>query len=351
VGKEAAAQRAFPGEQWETLEAPAAAGWSAEKLAEARGAARGAGSTAMMVIHHGRIVTSYGAPERVSIVASVRKSLLSALYGIHVAAGTIDLSMTLEALGIDDNAPRLTADEKRATIGDLLRSRSGIYHPANASTDWEHSQIPPRGSHRPGAYWCYNNWDFNALGTIFEQIVDRSLFVEFQERIADEIGMQDFRPEDGRYMGQYYSKHLAYHFNMSTRDLARFGLLFLNGGSWNGKQIVPSVWVAESTRAHSATPTGMGYGYMWWVGLTKLVRTSAEEHSYSARGYRGQIVHNFPDLDLIFVHRYAPTSDSDTGVPERKIMQILDLVLEAYPASGGRSNGTVEHGRPLTRTQ
>jgi len=344
-----AAQGVFPGAHWETTVGPAEAGWDVEKLAEVRGFARGAGSTSLMVIHQGRIVTSYGAPERVSILASVRKSLLSALYGIHVAAGTIDLSATLEQLGIDDNEPSLTSAEKSATIADLLRSRSGIYHPANSSTEWEHSQIPPRGSHRPGTYWCYNNWDFNALGTIYEQLVGRSMFVDFKERIADEIGMQDFEPKDGRYIGQYYSKHSAYHFHMSGRDLARFALLFLNGGSWNGKQIVPSVWVAESTRAHSWTPGGLGYGYMWWVGLFKPVRTVAEEHSYSARGYRGQIAQIFPDLDLIFVHRYAPTADTDTGIPERKIMQMLDLVLEAYPAMDNHTNGVVNHGRLVTR--
>src|SRR3954463_5148160 len=230
-----AAQGVFPGECWETVDRPAEAGWDVEKLAEARGMARGAGSTSLLVIHKGRVVTSYGAPERVSILASVRKSLLSALYGIHVAAGTIDLSATLGELGIDDHEPRLTSEEKSATIADLLRSRSGIYHPANSSTEWEHSQIPPRGSHRPGTYWCYNNWDFNALGTIFEQLVGRSLFVDFKERIADEIGMTSFQPEHGTYYGQYYSKHPAYHFSLSARALARFGWLFLNGGSWNDK--------------------------------------------------------------------------------------------------------------------
>jgi CubicO group peptidase (beta-lactamase class C family) len=261
----------------------------------------------------------------------VRKSLLSALYGIHVAAGTIDLSTTLWELGIDDNEPVLTPEEKSATIGDLLRCRSGIYHPSNASTDWEHSQKPARGSHRPGTYWCYNNWDFNALGTIYEQLVGRSIFVDFKERIADEIGMTSYEPKHGWYYGQHYSKHPAYHFRLSARALARFGWLFLNGGSWNGKQIVPSVWVAESTRAHSSTPGGLGYGYMWWVGMNTPVRSIAEEHSYSARGYRGQLLHVFPNLDLVFVHRFDSNDPSDTGIAERKIFPMVDLVLDAMP--------------------
>src|SRR5829696_1194330 len=104
----------FPGEHWEAAEHPEQDGWSMEKLAEARGIARGAGSTALLVIHRGRMVLEYGDTGRRTIVASVRKSLLSALYGIHVAAGTIDLSTTLGELGIDDNEPSLTPEEKQA---------------------------------------------------------------------------------------------------------------------------------------------------------------------------------------------------------------------------------------------
>ena len=256
-----------PGDSWSTVAAPAAAGWDVERLAEARGIARGADSTALMVVHRGRVVLAYGAIDRPMFVASVRKSLLSALYGIHVAEGTIELGQTLEQLGIDDNEPVLTYAEKQATVEHLLKSRSGVYHPSNATTEWERSQLPPRGSHKPGAYWCYNNWDFYALGTIFEQKVGRSLFLEFADRVAREIGMQDVTPEHGWYFGKHYSKHPAYHFELSARDLARFGLLYARGEYWRGKQIVPSVWVAESTRPYSATRLGLGYGYMWWSGL------------------------------------------------------------------------------------
>ena len=342
MGGYGTAQSVFPGEHWEQVENPARDGWSTDKLAEVRGMARGAGSTALLVIHRGRIVLEYGETTRPTIVASVRKSLVSALYGIHVAAGTIDLSATLEELGIDDNEPSLTPEERRATIADLLKSRSGVYHPSSANSPEMLKIIPPRGAHSPGSYWIYNNWDFNALGTIFEQLVGRSIFVEFKERIADQIGMTSYRPEHGWYYGQYYSKHPAYHFRLSARALARFGWLFLNGGSWNGTQVVPSVWVAESTRTHSATAYGsFGYGYLWWTGRNKPVRTASDERSYSARGYRGQVLHVYPDLDLVFVHRFASPNDADTGVPDPTIYAMLDLVLEAHPGAPGRVNGKV----------
>ena len=58
--------------------------------------------------------------------------------------------------------------------------------------------------------------------------------------------------------------HPAYAMLLSARDLARFGLLYLNDGEWAGKQVVPSSWVEESTKRWSDASYGLGYGYMWW---------------------------------------------------------------------------------------
>lgn len=69
-------------------------------------------------------------------------------------------------LGIDDNEPRLTDEEKRATVHDLLKARSGVYHPALYETARMKEKRPPRHSHASGTFWYYNNWDFNVLGTI-----------------------------------------------------------------------------------------------------------------------------------------------------------------------------------------
>ena len=100
---------------------------------------------------------------------SIRKSLLSALIGIAVDERKIDLGATMESLGIDDNEPGLTPTEKTATVGDLLKARSGIYHAALYETPGMARRRPARGSHAPGTFWHYNNWDFNALGTIYER--------------------------------------------------------------------------------------------------------------------------------------------------------------------------------------
>jgi CubicO group peptidase (beta-lactamase class C family) len=83
-----------------------------------------------MIVDDGVVVEAWGQIMRKYQCHSMRKSLLSALIGIHVEEGHIDPSKTIEELGLDDNEPSLTPVEKQATVGDLIKARSGIYHPA-----------------------------------------------------------------------------------------------------------------------------------------------------------------------------------------------------------------------------
>jgi hypothetical protein len=181
----------------------------------------------------------------------VRKSLLSALIGNAVERKEIDLSQTIGALGIDYNEPSLTAEEKSATVRDLLQARSGVYHAALYETRAAAALRPARHSHMPGTFRYYNNWDFNTLGTIYERAVRSSIFDAFEREIARPIGMQDYQPGDGAYATGAASIYPAYPIRMSARDLARFALLYLNKGPWRDGQIVPAAWVDESTRPYS----------------------------------------------------------------------------------------------------
>jgi CubicO group peptidase (beta-lactamase class C family) len=98
-------------------------------------------------------------------------------------------------------------------------------------------------------FWFYNNWDFDALGAIYRQATGEDIFQSFARRIAKLIDMEDFSVRDGQYILEPLSIHPAYPFMMSARDLARFGLLFLNDGRWNATQVIPAAWVKESTAA------------------------------------------------------------------------------------------------------
>ena len=310
---------------------PEDVGYSSEALEEAEEALEAAGFAAMMALCDGKVFFSWGNATRNFKCHSIRKPFLSALYGIHVEEGHIDLDDNLADLGIDDIPPSLTAAEKEATVRHLLKSRSGVYHEAAAETQEAIDLRPDRGSHEPGTFFYYNNWDFNALGTIFEQETGTGIFEEFESQIADPIGMEDFSVDSCYYQYEMEkSSHPAYHFRMSARDMARFGLLYLNDGMHAGRQIVPAAWIAESTTPYSVyhAETGLSYGYMWVVfaeGSAVADMIGAEGFFHAGVGIHVLMV--IPDLDLVMVQRYD--TDGPWEDPGEVGMQIGLMIIDA----------------------
>lgn len=294
----------YPQQAWAKAARPEDLGWSSGGLAAARAFSERIGTTALMLVKGGVVVAAWGEVASKSNIYSGRKSLLSALIGIAVAEGRIDLSDSLEDLGIDEDEPGLTPAEKQATVADLIASRSGIYLPALYESPRVSAAKPERGSHAPGTRWLYNNWDFNALGTVYERQTGSGIFAAFASRIAAPLGMQDFSAGDGEYVTGAPSRHPAYPFHMTARDLARFALLYLRRGRWEQRQVVPEDWVAASTARHSDVGTDKGYGYMWWsgVGAGLLPNVTIAEESFYASGLGGQYAFVFPHLDLVLVH-------------------------------------------------
>jgi len=324
------AREVYPGEVWQEATTPEQIGWSPEKLAKAQEYSERIGSAAVMIVDDGVVVDAWGDITRNYLCHSMRKSLLSALYGIYTAEGKIVLSKTLQELGIDDYTP-LTEVEKQATVADLLRARSGVYIPAAGEAASMKAMRPERGSHAPGTFWYYNNWDFNALGTIFDQETgEENIYQAFKTRIADPIGMQDFPIESLQYHYESYSMHPYYNFRMSARDLARFALLFLREGRWQDQQIIPTDWVQESTATYSQTGPDSGYGYMWWTGVKGGLFPNVEvkEHSYYASGWGGHEAIVLPYRKLVVVHR-VNTDEAGQPVGMSQIGTLLWLILDA----------------------
>jgi CubicO group peptidase (beta-lactamase class C family) len=310
-----------PQETWEQYKTPEEAGWSSEKLKEAKKLYDSLDAAAFMVVYDGKVLVSRGDVKRRYMCHSVRKSFLSALYGTHVDDGSIDLNKTLAELNIDDKSP-LTETEKQAVVKDLLKARSGVYHPAAYETQSMKEKRPERGSHEHNTFWYYNNWDFNVLCTILEQETGTDIFVDFKNRIADRLQMEDFRLIGGyHHLEAEHSIHPAYPFRMSARDMARFGLLFLREGIWNGKQIISKEWIKESTRSYSKTDDrGGGYGYLWWIsGEFK------ELGMYSAYGVGTQIISVLPGANLVIVQR-VNTYEGKQAAPND---QLFNMILDA----------------------
>lgn len=310
---------------WLTTD-PAVAGWSTPKLAIAEAEVRKLGATGFVIIHDGKLVAGWGDIARKVNVRSVRKSLLSSLYGIAVAEGRISLDATLADLGIDDNAPGLTVTEKQAKVVDLLKARSGIYHPAAYETADMTASKPARGSAAPGTSWHYNNWDFNALGTIYRKVTGEDIFASFAARIAKPLGMEDFAANDGRYVTEPKSAHAAYPFMISARDLARFGQLYVDGGRWQGRQIIPQDWVRQSLISYSQTDRrNRGYGYMWWILDPAIFGSRAG----LAAGFGGHYLAVIPAKRLVVVE--TASKPGAVGIPIGNFLAVLRLIAAAAP--------------------
>lgn len=145
-----AAAAEYPGTEWLTGSKD---GWSASLLDAARTYTRARATSSVFIVQSGKVVDSWGDVALRIETQSVRKSFLSSLYGIHVAEGHIDLGKTVGELGITDKEPALTEMEKQATVLDLLRARSGVYHPVGLETAYMRATQPARGSYVPGEHY------------------------------------------------------------------------------------------------------------------------------------------------------------------------------------------------------
>jgi CubicO group peptidase (beta-lactamase class C family) len=324
----------YPLPSWTSIADPRSVGWSRAGLDSVRARLATMATTGMMAVVGGRVLMEHGDLRAVSYLASVRKSVLSMLFGIAVANGTVKLDRTLAQIGIDDIGG-LTATEREATVRDLLSARSGVYHVASNPGD-DLASAPPRGSQRPGSYYLYSNWDFNALGTIFEKETGRDIYDALEADLARPLGMEDFdRSIQVKSGDTTRSVHRAYHMNLSTRDMARIGYLMLREGNWAGRQIVPRDWIRESTRAitpvsamnperHRAGP--FGYGYLWWVWDGPHA-VGAYRGAFTGLGAVGQQIAVLPALDLVVVHKTRP--GQGRSVSHQEFTDVLDLIVRA----------------------
>ena len=135
------------------------------------------------------------------------------------------------------------------------------------------------------------------------------MYESFDRRIATRSAWRTGDPSDGfRAYEPTKSRHPAHTFRISTRDLARFGQLYLQEGRWAGRQIIPADWVRESTRPHTDDGDGTGYGYMWWTyqagsSFTAKYPRLGKNTFYRGLGTGEQGLWVIPGEELVVVHR------------------------------------------------
>ncbi|WP_226789087.1 serine hydrolase domain-containing protein [Polaribacter porphyrae] len=319
-------------------------GYSPKKLEVLKAFLESTGATSMIVVVEGETIFSWGNTSEKHIIHSIRKPLIHSLIGIAVQQKKIDTSMTMKELGIQDIAPKLTDIESKARVADLLKSKSGVYHLASAMTKNMKKYLPKRNSKQPGTYYFYNNWDFNTLGAILENQTEKGLYNLFLENIAIPLKMKDYKEisinidgdskektdisnVDGYYKYQKSkSAYPAYHFRMSSRDLALFGQLYLNNGVWNNKQIVPKEWIDVSTKPYSVynKKKRIGYGMLWRLNLTEDLK---KMNSYFHTGKSIQLLGIYPHSKMVIVHRV--NTERKYAYNKEDLDKTIQLVFDA----------------------
>ncbi len=329
-------------------------GWEARRLDDVFRHAATLSTDSLIIVTRGQTVGAFGDLSIAYRTHSIRKSFLSALVGLHAGPGAkqIPLEATLAELAIDDAPGPLAALQKQATVVHLLKSMSGINHPAAASGGLAAGVQRRLGSapNKPGTIWAYNNWDYNALTTIFEKRTGMTVARAFQEGLARPTGMQDFSAKAVSYISAPdLSQHKAAAFKMSARDLARFGQLYLNKGRVKDRQILNASWVDRITADFAKTGRSdlrWGHGFLWWIPGPA---TALPKGSFWAWGLGNQALIVIPAWQTVIVHQSDTTEFLKRFIPmvttqgQQGEAAIEKMILWCFEKANRSSEYCVEH--------
>jgi CubicO group peptidase (beta-lactamase class C family) len=233
-------------------------------------------------------------------VKSASKSLLSALVGIALERGVLrSVEQTVAELLPPAAFAGLGPAKRQITVEDLLTMRSGLgstsgehYGAWVAHRDWVRAALERPLEHPPGTRFTYSTGNSHLLSAILTHATGRSTRELFREWLGEPLGIEVDgweRSPRGIDMG-------GNAFRISPDELAAFGRLYLAGGTWEGRRVLPESWITASTRRHSAGwPDRYGaYGYLWW-------KPPGRRDAYLAVGYGGQFLYVDPPTDTLVV--------------------------------------------------
>lgn len=328
----------FPGDAW-TVDDPADHGMDAATLEEARtyAFAEENNTQSVVVVRDGAIVAEWyadGADEESWTASwSMAKSVTSALIGIAIEDGLIpgvDEPMTTWFPAWAEHPADPRAD---ITLEHVLHMSSGldwdeIYEDGDIAASEVATMVTSQpdqlayaagrpAENEPGTVWSYSSGDTMLLSAVIEQATGMPAHEYAQQELFDPIGMAQVD-----WWSDAEGNTLTYCcLDTTSRDFARFGLLYLNEGRWGDEQVVPDGWVADSV---VPTPPSEGqYGYQWWLDDLEGV----PEDLFNASGHDGQWIFVIPSLDLVVVRNGTYVKDPGEAVAD-------PTLFEHYPSGG-----------------
>jgi CubicO group peptidase (beta-lactamase class C family) len=321
-----------------------------EPFGEAIGPFADRGDPTGLIIHKGYIVAEWGEPSRVDMVHSVSKSFLSTVIGLAIDSDKISLEQNMGtrvwAVQLYDTA-NPHADpvfiypfngEHNGTIWweTMLRQTSDWEGTLWGKPDW--ADRPDRDStkwhnrkrNKPGEVWEYNDVRVNVLALAATVVWRQSLPEVLKKYIMDPIGASTTWKWYG-YKNSWISLdgkavqvvsgggHWGGGMFMNAYDMARFGLLTLNRGNWNGKQLIANHWINQSLVPTKANPS---YGFMnYFVNQDKKYLPSAPETSFAHLGNGANVIYVDTRHELVMVLRWIESSAVDGMV--KRVLEAL----------------------------
>ena len=294
--------------------------------------------TSLLVLKNGVIVAEdyYQGTQAddLRISWSVAKSFLSTLMGVLVDEGAI-ASITDPVISY---APSLASSAYAdATIKDVLQMSSGVVFDEDYLTFTSDinrmGRILALGGSMdgfaeglaetftaPGTDWQYVSIDTHVLGMVIRGATGRSIPDLMSEKIISKLG---FDREPTYITDGYGVAFVLGGLNITTRDYARFGQMIAQNGVWQGEQIVPAGWIAESTQASAPTDAGdIGYGYQWWIPV------GATPGQFMGRGVYGQYLYIDQSRNVVIVVTAGDRAFREDGVG-RQNEDMFRLIAES----------------------
>jgi CubicO group peptidase (beta-lactamase class C family) len=286
----------------------------------------------MVVVRHGYIVyeqyfTQLYDQDSMHIIYSCTKSVTSSLIGIAIEQGhientslkVVDLLPDWTITNPDPRKEDITLEHLLTMTGGFEWSEGGAdddYFHMRFTDDWVQYVIDLPMAADPGASFTYCTGGSHLLSAILNQSTGMNAAAFAEEYLFGPLGIDTYtweRDPLGIYNG---GAGIA----LTPRSMAKFGLLYLNNGSWDGEQIVPEEWVRRSLTPHVYLTPDLSYGYQWWL--------NTDDEIPSARGYGGQFIYPLPEYDIVV----AFTSDMINEYMSLEQI-VIDYVIEAVDES------------------